>query len=608
VIWKGLTTVCNGARTTVRIKPVLAARVRTGGITMRHMSELLLILMCLILLLAEKAFPQIKTMPHSRGISNAELPRKMNIFIDRLAAEDRFSGVVLISKSNRVVFKKAVGLASKRYKTPNRVDTKFNLGSMSKMFTGVAIAQLAERGNLSFDDTVGKHMPDYPNKKVADMVTIHHLLTHTSGMGDYLNEKFDQTSRAKFREIRDFLPLFVDEPLRFEPGTSWDYSNSGYMLLGAIIEKVSGQNYFEYIREKVFKPAGMVNSDSYELDRETPNLATGYTREMTGPCEGGEWRNNSFIHVIRGGPAGGGYSTAEDLFRFTVALKGNKLLGPKYTELILSGKVEVPESGGTKSAYGFREERVEEYRRVGHDGGFPGISSELAMYPDLGYTVIVMSNYDPPASRRVSNRAAKLLMGIPTSDAVTVPRPLLRKYEGSYKRENNVEWPDVVDIKLERDGLWLIADGERHKLVPLSETEFFDQDFEEVRLTFTWDNKAEAVSLKLENAAPETVIARKIELPPPSLKGSTTFKLEKCLGAKTVELVGSFNDWKRAQLLFGREGHQWVIRVDLPPGRYTYRFVVNGQSTTDPFNPVTEVDEKGIARSVLIVEALHRKS
>jgi CubicO group peptidase (beta-lactamase class C family) len=568
---------------------------------MKQVSELLMMFVCLILPL-RAALPQIRTMPGSREISNVELSRKIDVYIDRLAAEDRFSGVVLICKGNRAIYKKAVGLASKRYNVPNRIDTKFNLGSMNKMFTGVAIAQLAEQGKLSFGDTVGKHLPDYPNKKVADTVTIHQLLTHTSGMGDYLNEKFDELSRSKFREIRDFLSLFVNEPLRFEPGTSWDYSNSGYMLLGAIVEKVSGHNYFEYIREMIFRPAGMVNSDSYELDRETPNLATGYTRELTGPCEAGEWRNNTFIHVIRGGPAGGGYSTAEDLFRFVIALKENKLLNPKYTELVLTGKVEVPESDGSKSAYGFREDLLGTHRRVGHSGGFPGVSSELAMYPDLGYTILVLSNYDPPASNRISSRAEKLLMGIPTLNSVTVPPSVLRKYEGNYKREVNADWPDVVDIKLERDGLWLIAEGDRHKLVPLSETEFFDQDFEDVRMTFTRNNKADAISFKLENAAPETVTARKIGLPPPSLKGNTTFRLKKCLGAKRVELVGSFNDWKRAELLFGREGDQWVIRVDLSPGRYTYRFLVNGQPTTDPLNPATEVDDKGMARSVLMVK------
>ena len=172
-------------------------------------------------------------------------------------------------------------------------------------------------GRLAFTDPVGKHLPDYPNKAVAEKVTLHHLLTHTSGVGDYFNDKYVKAAKDRFRTVRDFFPLFVDKPLEFEPGTRFRYSNAGFMILGAVIEKVSGQNYFDYVRDHVYKPAGMADTDAYEMDQDTPNLATGYRRiNLQGQSEVGPRRNNLFLHVFKGGPAGGGFSTAEDLIRF----------------------------------------------------------------------------------------------------------------------------------------------------------------------------------------------------------------------------------------------------------------------------------------------------
>ena len=195
-----------------------------------------------------------------------------------LAKQDKFSGVVLIAKDGKPVFEKAYGLANKAKNIPNNTETRFNLGSMNKMFTAVAIAQLAEAGKLSFDDTVGKHLPDYPNKDVANKVTIHQLLTHTSGLGSYWNAKFE-AKKATIKSVSDYLALFADEPLKLEPGKRFQYSNSGFIVLGAIIEKVSGQSYYDYVREHIYKPAGMKNTDAYEMTANTPNLAMGYTNE-----------------------------------------------------------------------------------------------------------------------------------------------------------------------------------------------------------------------------------------------------------------------------------------------------------------------------------------
>ena len=338
-----------------------------------------------------------------------EIARQLQDYVERLAKADLFSGTVLLAREDKVLYTAAHGLASKAYKAPMRIDTKLNLGSMGKMFTAVAIAQLEQEGKLSFEDTLGKHLPDYPNKDAAQKVKLHHLLTHTSGIGDYFTKEFMDASRERFRTVRDFFPLFVDKPLSFEPGSQFRYSNAGYLLLGAVIEKITGRSYFDYVQERIFRPTGMINTGYFDMDHDTPNLAIGYTRELPERGKlGSQWKNNLFMHVIRGGPAGGGFSTVEDLLRFAVALRSHKLLDEKHTELVLSPKTNFGKSPARKYGYGFVLETVGGTRIAGHGGGFPGINAELNMYLDKGYTVVVLSNYDM-AARRVADKARRLI-------------------------------------------------------------------------------------------------------------------------------------------------------------------------------------------------------
>src|SRR5262245_14297529 len=206
------------------------------------------------------------TEPGKEKLSEAGLIERLDAMINKSGADDIFSGVVMVAKDDKPIFQRSVGLASKSYNVPNRVDTKFNLGSINKFFTRVAIFQLIEQGKLSLDDAVGKHLPDYPNKEAAEKVTINHLLDMQSGIGDFFGPKFDATPKNRIRAIKDYLPLFADQPLKFEPGTGRAYSNGGYIVLGAIIEKVAGQSYYDYVRERICKPAVMGHTDSYEVE------------------------------------------------------------------------------------------------------------------------------------------------------------------------------------------------------------------------------------------------------------------------------------------------------------------------------------------------------
>jgi D-alanyl-D-alanine carboxypeptidase len=320
--------------------------------------------------------------------------RELQSYFDSLATENKLSGAVLVAKDGVTIASKAAGIANKATGAPIVLNTKFNLGSLNKMFTAVAIAQLAQAGRLSFTDTISRHLAAYPNKEVADKVTIHQLLTHTSGMGLYWNEKF-MAQRERLTTVAAHLPLFTSDPLSFPPGDKFQYSNSGYMVLGAIIEKLSGQDYYSYVQEHVYKPAGMSETGFYEPGQETPNLAIGYTRMGPDgkPLEG--IRDNTNLREVKGGPAGGGYSTVGDLVKFHAALRSYKLLNEEYTKLVTTGKVD---AGGPigRYAYGFGDKVFGGKHIIGHNGGSAGISANFEMYPELGYTTVLLMNSDPP--------------------------------------------------------------------------------------------------------------------------------------------------------------------------------------------------------------------
>jgi len=333
-------------------------------------------------------------------LATEDVINEVKDLMKRLCERDVFSGTVLIAKGKDVLYSFACGEASKRFHVPNNIDTKFNLGSMNKMFTSTSIVQLAEKGKLSFQDPISKYVDEsWLPEEITSKVTIHHLLTHTSGLGSYFNEAFMNGSRARFRTLEDFKPLVKDEKLAFEPGKRFQYSNTGMFFLGVVIESVTGQSYFDYIRENIYKPAGMTNSDSYEMDNPVENLAIGYYRNQDSP---NGWKNNYYLHVIKGGPAGGGFSTVVDLHRFGQALLKGKFVSPESLNVMWK------DYSGEFYGYGFRIDDGPLGKVVGHSGGFSGINANLDIFVDAGYIVAVMTNYDRAASP-VASKIKKLL-------------------------------------------------------------------------------------------------------------------------------------------------------------------------------------------------------
>jgi len=356
----------------------------------------------------------VRTPAESQGapLSEADVLADLDSQITARSEVDEFSGSVLIAKNGETIYKKAWGLANKATGAPNQIDTKFNLASCGKMFTAVAVLQLAEARKLGLDDTVGKHLPQYGNDDVRTKVTIRQLLSHTSGMGDIFGEEFEKR-RNEIRTVADWVSLFEKDPLKFEPGTRWSYSNAGFCLLGAIIEAVSGQNYYEYLDEYIFKPAGMINTGAYETDKPVDNLAIGYTRmNATTPEHIRDRIENTNLHSVKGSPAGGSYSTAEDMGRFAAALLSHQLINKKYTRLAMTQHF--PDvKNADPYGLGFGVEFINGHAAIGHGGGFPGISAAFTMYPDDGYDVVIFSNYDMVA-RRYAMQMQDWITSLPT--------------------------------------------------------------------------------------------------------------------------------------------------------------------------------------------------
>jgi len=323
------------------------------------------------LLLALAAAPAAAQGPQPAPIAETELVRRLTVALDSLAALEQFSGVVALAQRDRRVFARAYGMADREARRPNDIETGFNLGSINKVFTQIAIRQLAAAGRLSVDSALATYWPDYPNPDVARRVSVQQLLQHRSGIGGNIFAAPPGGRRSDVRHNRDFVQLFAREPLQFEPGARQQYSNAGYVVLGQLVERLSGEDYYDYVRRHIYEPAGMARTAAHAVDSLPPNTAIGYTRGGGDAGAGAGLRRNTETLPGRGSAAGGGYSTAQDLLRFVRALAAGR---------VPSG----PPPG------------------VGVAGGAPGINAILEGDLPGGYDLVVLANLDPPAAERVA--------------------------------------------------------------------------------------------------------------------------------------------------------------------------------------------------------------
>jgi D-alanyl-D-alanine carboxypeptidase len=345
-------------------------------------------------------------------LTEAQIFAALDAKLAKDAADDRFSGAVLVTKHGRPIYRKALGFANREKRIANTIDTRFDVGSMSKMFTATAILQLVQAGKVRLDDPVGKYLPDYPNRDVATKVTVEQLLTHTGGTGNIFGPEF-AAHRNELRTHADYLKLFGERAPLFEPGSRFEYSNYGMLLLGAVIERVTGRSYDDYVGQHVYKPARMKRTASEPLEEHGPDSAIGYMRPPDGIL-----RPNIELMAYRGNAAGGGFSSVGDLASFARALTANELLSPANTLLLTTGKTDTP--NGNRYAYGFVDNRARD-GWFGHDGGAPGVNGILMIFPRSGYVVAVLSNFDPPFAGRIGNYLALRLEN--RIDAATASPP-----------------------------------------------------------------------------------------------------------------------------------------------------------------------------------------
>ncbi len=312
--------------------------------------------------------------------------------------ESEFSGAILVAQNDKIIDEKAFGLSSIEYDVKNKIDTKFNIASITKLFTAVAALQLYEHGKIDLNKPIGNYLPDYTNETVRKSVTVHQLLTHTSGLNNFYVTDLDKIKNTDYQEISDFVQLFAKDTLLSKPGTEYNYSATGFVILGLIIENVSGENYYDYIRDNILEPSHMMETAEIQVDSIVKNKASGYTSQF-GQNE--HLKKNEY-YLTKASPAGFYYSTVEDLFKFSKALRNHKLLKKETTDLMLEPKVK---GYNTHLGYGIDIDNRYNQTIIGHSGGWFGIHCELMDFMDDNYTIVILSNIDDGGKKGASEVA-----------------------------------------------------------------------------------------------------------------------------------------------------------------------------------------------------------
>lgn len=334
--------------------------------------------------------------------TDSELIETLKKKLQEETAAGKFSGDILLAKNGNPIFEQAYGLADRERKIPNTLQTRFRIGSINKVFTSVAILQLVQAGKISLEDPLVKYLPDYPNRQLAAKVTIGQLLSHTGGTGDIFgtgpNGPFSdeyKAHRLQLKTLEDHVQLYGNRPVRFEPGSRFEYSNYGYILLGIVVGKASGEDYYQYVRKHIYIPSGMKATGELPEDEPVPNRSVGYTTMIGDKTP----HPNSDLLPYRGSPAGGGYSTVHDMLAFAKALHQDKLLNHHYTSLMMASKIDMPRDGGY--GYGLMVHPLNGSTCVGHAGGYPGINTDVELCLDSKYIYVVLANVDPPVAQRL---------------------------------------------------------------------------------------------------------------------------------------------------------------------------------------------------------------
>ena len=404
-------------------------------------------------------------------------PQIMDSYMDAELNVKEFNGSVLVVQKGKTIYQKSFGMADREWSIPNTNQTKYRIGSVTKQFAAASIMQLYEKGKLQLDDKLSKYFPDYPK---GDSVTIHMLLNHTSGIKNYTSIPEFRTKAILPLSHDSMIAIFKNKPYDFSPGSQWNYSNSGYYLLGVIVEKVSGKKFSTYLQQEVINKAGLKNTSMDRLDSVLAYRAKGYSKSRTGGF-------NQAILISMEGPfsAGAMFSTLEDLVAWTKALHENKILSPSST-------IKMMTPYKNNYGYGLDIDSLKTHKRVWHNGSIPGFLSHLAYYPADDLFVAAISNNEMNADR-VGTAMASIALGMPVSipyipKEVKIDPAILDRYTGNYMATNPIE---IVkkDNKLFRR----VKTGPEIELKPESSTRFFYADGSDRFIEFETDKSGQPV-------------------------------------------------------------------------------------------------------------------
>ncbi len=393
---------------------------------------------------------------------------RIRAYLQPFSDTGNFIGTVLVARGGRILFRQSYGMANYELSVPNSNETRFHIASVSKPFTAAAILQLAEQGRLGLSDRVSRFVPGFPN---GDRITLDNLLTHSSGIPDINDiEDYDTFARSP-HSVEQLVAKFAGLPLEFEPGSKERYSNSNYSLLALILEKISGKSYEEYLRDRIFQPAGMQDSGSDgEASRLIPFAASGYN-----PAGISDFEKAPYVDWSNKTGSGSLYSTVDDLYRFDRALN---------TDILL--KSSTPQLHYVKA----EEDRYGWYmfERVGHrvlaaKGHGPGFTAELDRFPDDDVTIILLCNsYGTASQNPIAAALAAIVFGqkapAPPSLHAAIAESLLASYAGQYQFGPDYFDPNAKFTLTVQPGFLLMQIGDRHRaLVPISATEFLERTF-----------------------------------------------------------------------------------------------------------------------------------
>jgi CubicO group peptidase (beta-lactamase class C family) len=417
------------------------------------------------------------------SVAQKNYPQLLDQYMQAQTTVRGFSGAVLVMKQNKVLLEKGYGLADREWNVANTVETKYRIGSVTKQFTAACILQLIEVGKLSLTDKLSKFYPDFPK---GDSVTIHMLLNHTSGIASYTDIK-DFMNVATLSLSKDsMISFFKNKPYNFSPGTKWSYNNSGYFLLGCIIEKISGLTYSEYLQKNIFDKLEMKNSGVDKLDSVLTMRARGYSRV------GKKTINADYIRMAWPFSAGVLYSTVGDLYKWDRALYGNKILSKESLQKMFT-------PGKSNYGYGVIIDSLEGHPRIWHNGGIPGFSTNFTRFMNDDICTVVFSNNESNTDF-VAIALADILFDVPVEipyvhKEAKINPSLLDRYVGKYSAGLTIE-------VIKKDGkLYRHRDGTPDiELKPESETKFFYGDETDRQLEFEVDAAGKVTKIWFYNS------------------------------------------------------------------------------------------------------------